>query len=119
MAKRIELFSASCSFCSDNGEEYISGLISSLNSYGGQWQRNNWKNYSQSLDHIVKHLKEVHHLSEEGEYTGMWMALGTGIGVALGAAIDNVGAGIAIGVGIGLAIGSLLEAGARKQSRML
>ena len=37
---------------------------------------------------------------------GVFTALGVGIGTAVGAAIDNVGAGLAIGVSIGVAVGA-------------
>jgi hypothetical protein len=34
-----------------------------------------------------------------------WIAIGAGVGVALGVAMDNLGLWLAIGVGIGVAIG--------------
>jgi len=37
---------------------------------------------------------------------GMWIAIGAGVGVALGVAMDNLALWLAIGVGIGLAIGA-------------
>ena len=35
----------------------------------------------------------------------IWMAIGAGLGVAIGAALGNIALGIAIGVGLGTAIG--------------
>ena len=40
---------------------------------------------------------------------GAWMAIGVGIGVALGSAMDKLGAGLAIGIGIGVAIGAAID----------
>ncbi|GAB4316699.1 MAG: hypothetical protein Kow0074_04810 [Candidatus Zixiibacteriota bacterium] len=42
-------------------------------------------------------------------HTGSWLAIGTGVGVALGAALDNFAVGIALGAGVGIAIGSSLD----------
>ncbi len=57
-------------------------------------------------------------MADEGQgrksQIGAWMAIGVGIGTALGAATENMGAGIAIGIGIGLAIGAGLDANAKK-----
>ena len=47
------------------------------------------------------------------------MAIGSGIGVALGAALEQIGGGIPIGIGIGLAIGAALDAKAKKEGRIL
>lgn len=37
------------------------------------------------------------------------MCIGIGAGLAIGIALDNIGAGVAIGVGMGIAIGAALE----------
>jgi hypothetical protein len=47
---------------------------------------------------------------------GVWIAIGAGIGVALGAAMGNTGVGIALGAGIGLAIGAALGAVKRRDA---
>ncbi len=36
--------------------------------------------------------------------SGAWIAIGAGVGVAIGAATDNIGLWVAIGVAIGVAI---------------
>jgi len=43
-------------------------------------------------------------------YAGVGGALGAGIGVAIGAATENIGVWIAIGAGMGAAIGAALTA---------
>jgi hypothetical protein len=37
---------------------------------------------------------------------GIWIAIGAGLGVALGLAMDNFALWLAVGVGVGLAIGA-------------
>jgi hypothetical protein len=48
---------------------------------------------------------------EQHKYTmvGVWLALGTGIGSAIGAATHNIGVWLALGAGIGVAIGAALS----------
>ena len=50
---------------------------------------------------------------------GLGIAIGSGIGVALGAAFEKIGGGIPIGVGIGVAIGAALDYQARRKDRIL
>jgi hypothetical protein len=42
----------------------------------------------------------------KGRDMGMWIAIGAGVGTALGVALGNIGVGIALGAGIGVAIGA-------------
>lgn len=44
-----------------------------------------------------------------------WIAIGTGIGTALGVAINNIGAGIALGTGIGIVMMVAMQAKARDE----
>ena len=39
---------------------------------------------------------------------GVWIAIGAGVGTALGALFGQVGLGIALGAGVGIVIGSVL-----------
>ena len=45
--------------------------------------------------------------------TGSWLVLGTGVGIAIGVALENVGVGLAIGAATGVAIGASFD---RKES---
>ena len=67
----------------------------------------------------MKHLEKTHKLVPPGHYQAIWLAVGPGIGTAIGVAQDNAGIGIAIGTGIGLAVGSALDARARKEGRVI
>lgn len=77
------------------------------------------KSYHKTLNGIVGHLQKQHRLVTEGYYAGMGLAIGSGLGVAIGAAMKNVGSGIPIGVGFGLVIGAALDAKAKKEGRIL
>ena len=61
----------------------------------------------------------------EGHFIGLWMGIGmaifTGLGVALSAAVQNfafIGIGPAIGVGFGLPIGQAIENKYKEQGRI-
>jgi len=48
-------------------------------------------------------------LRPQGYWIGIGMIIGTGFGVAVGTALDNLAIGIAMGAGMGVAIGAALE----------
>ena len=50
---------------------------------------------------------------------GLGIAIGSGLGVALGVVLEQIGSGIPIGVGLGVAIGAVLDAKAKKEGRIL
>jgi hypothetical protein len=45
-------------------------------------------------------------MRDKQQTLGIWIALGAGVGVALGLAMNNLAPWLAVGVGIGLAIGA-------------
>jgi len=49
--------------------------------------------------------------NDDRKYTrvGVWLALGAGIGTAIGAATQNMGVWLALGAGIGVAIGAAMS----------
>ncbi len=77
------------------------------------------KDYQKRFAAVMKHLEKTHKLVPPGHYQAIWLAVGPGIGTAIGLAQDNAGIGIAIGTGIGLAVGSALDARARKEGRVI
>jgi len=77
------------------------------------------QNYGKFIKSMVKHLQQEHKLVTKGQYIGIWMAIGTGIGVAIGAGMDNVGGGMPIGIGIGIAVGAYLDSKAKKEGRVI
>jgi len=51
------------------------------------------------------------------QHFGLWIALGAGVGVALGTAFGNPGIGVALGAGVGLAFGSAMQAMRQKKEQ--
>lgn len=45
----------------------------------------------------------------DSRYLGAGLAIGIGVGLALGSEMDNVGAGLAIGIAVGIALGSGMQ----------
>lgn len=43
----------------------------------------------------------------EQKQLGLWIAVGAGVGVAVGAAMDNIALWLAVGIGLGVAMGSV------------
>jgi hypothetical protein len=50
--------------------------------------------------------EEIGSMRDKQQTLGIWIALGAGVGVALGLAMNNLALWLAVGVGIGLAIGA-------------
>ena len=48
-------------------------------------------------------------------YTGMFMPIGTGLGVSFGIIFDNLAIGIAIGTALGLMMGAIADAMQKKK----
>jgi hypothetical protein len=117
VARRLDDRSVGCETCPGH-RTAIDGLVDSLDNFE-KWQVEDWKSYYRSLDGIIKHLKTAHHLAEEGEQMAIWLAVGAGVGVALGAAFDSIGLGLALGVAGGVALGAILDGVAHKQGRVI
>lgn len=57
------------------------------------------------------HGKKIAH-----ETMGIWIAIGVGMGVALGAIYGNIGVGVAFGAALGVVIGAIEESRASKSN---
>jgi len=118
VANRVDGFSSYCGECQMFQQE-VTSLAQDLGNLIQLPGKERRKDHIKKLDNIVKHLKKEHKLITEGQNLGHWMAIGSGIGVAIGAGADNVGVGIPIGIAIGLAIGSYLDKKAEKEGRVI
>ena len=122
VAKRVADFSSQCGKCQmfqpeiTRLTEDLAVLLQMPKERQNKEQR---KNFFKTINNIIKHLQKQHKLVTEGQYMGMWTAVGSGIGVAIGAGLDNTGIGVAIGVAVGLAIGSYLDKKAKKEGRII
>ncbi len=118
IARRVAEFSPECGQCMMFREE-ITLLVKNAQTVAQTNDRKQRKSYSRSVNRYTAHFQKTHNLVNEGYYTAMYMAIGSGIGVAIGAALDNIALGIPIGVGVGVAIGASLDSKAKKENRIL
>ena len=118
VAERLVQFSPECGQCQLLRQD-VTTLVQDVGNLVQMTDREKRKTYFKSVKRIVGHLQKQHRLVTEGYYMGIGMVIGTGIGVALGAAMDTVGSGIPIGIGIGMAIGAALDIKAKKEGRVI
>ena len=118
LAERVTQFYGECGQCQIYQQD-ISVLIQDVGNLVQLADKERQKSYFKSIDKVTNHLQKQHKLVNEGFYLGIGISLGSGIGVALGAALEQIGGGIPIGVGIGLALGAALDAKAKKEGRLL
>jgi hypothetical protein len=118
VAERITQFSSECGQC-QMFQQDVSNIVQEVGNLVQMGNKEKQKAYSKSMNQIIGHLQRQHKLVTEGYYIGICMVIGSGIGVAFGAVMDNAAGGIPIGVGIGLAIGATLDIKAKKEGRIL
>lgn len=115
LARRVDSFSALCTECQNRKQE-INALTNDLANLS-LMSKEAKKSYFKAIGDITKHLQKQHKLVTEGQYIGIGMAIGSGVGVALSAALE--GAGLPIGIGIGAAFGFYLDAKAKREGRVI
>jgi hypothetical protein len=117
LAARIDGFSAYCPDCQTRRGE-ITELLK-VPSDPAQVTKAELKAYSTKIDDITKHLKKTHKLVTEGQYVSLAMAIGPGVGMAIGAVTENTATGFGIGIALGTGIGALLDYKAKKEGRVI
>lgn len=118
MALRVDKFSADCSECSafrPQMEQMTLALSSAIPNISKEQKR---LFLGQSKE-ILSHLGKKHKLIADGENIGIWLAIGVGAGVALGAGFGHPEYGIPLGAAIGLAIGAALDAKAKREGKVI
>ena len=118
MAKRVDGFYSYCGECQMLQPE-ITELTQNLANLIQIPNKEERKSYFKKINNMVKHLQKQHKLITEGQYFGIGMLIGGGVGSALGAALDNPGVGTAIGIAIGLVAGRYLDDKAKKEGRVI
>jgi len=118
VAQRVAEFSPECGQC-QTFQQDVTALTRDVSNLVQMADKEGRKAYFKSLNRIIGHLQRNHKLVTEGYYTGICMAIGSGLGVAIDIALDNTVPGIPLGVGVGLAIGAALDAKAKKEGRIL
>jgi hypothetical protein len=121
VAGRLDELAVTCAECQPLREE-LTNLLRELRQAGSAGQvpdKTLRKDYQKRFAAVMKHLEKTHKLVPPGHYQAVWLAIGPGIGIAAGVALDNTGIGIAVGTGIGLTVGSWLDFRARKEGRVI
>ena len=118
IAGRLAEFSPECGQCQIFQQE-ITTFVQELSYLIQSPQKEGRKRYFRTINRIIKHFQHEHKLVKSGQYVGLWMAIGSGIGVAIGTGMGNLGAGMPIGITIGTGIGMMLDARAKKEGRVI
>jgi hypothetical protein len=118
VARRVTAFNEECGECQLYQQE-IGAYVNELGNMVHLEDNVRRKRYAKRLKQTVRHLQSQHKLVPKGHYVGIWISIGTGIGVVIGAGMSSVGAGIPIGIGIGVAIGTMLDNKAKKEDRVI
>ena len=117
IAKRVDDLSAICGEC-----QLLQPDIAQLTQDLGDVvniSREARKGYFKTISKITKHLQKQHKLVSPGQYMGMCSAIGTVVGLGVGAVLGNTSAGMGVGIGIGVAVGSYLDKKAKKEGRVI
>lgn len=115
---RVDEFSAICGEC-QNYQGEISRLVAELGNLIQLPGKEGRKSYHNTINAIVKHLQKTHKLVSAGQNVGIWMAIGTGLGAAIGTVLDNPGIGTPLGIALGLAIGNYLDRKAKREGKII
>ena len=118
VARRVDGFAEDCQQCREYQVRMVS-VQEELSANIAQLLKEQKRNFLGNTSSILTHLKKTHGLISDGQNTGIWLAIGAGVGVALVAAFQNPVIGIAAGVGFGLVIGISLDAQARKAGKVI
>ena len=118
MACRVDEFAPTCPKCRLFQPE-IDKMLRDLAANAPQILKEQKRTFLGGMEAILSHLQKIHGLISEGQNVGMWLAIGTALGVALGAGFRNPALGIPIGVALGLIIGYALDARAKKEGKVI
>lgn len=118
VTRRLAEFYDGCGECQLFQQE-ITAYVNELGNMVHLADNTRRKQYRKRLKQVVKHLQSQHKLVPKGYYVGIWTSIGAGIGVVLGAVMENIGPGMPIGIGVGVAIGMLLDNKAKKEDRVI
>lgn len=118
IVEKLKTFESTCKICETfllDLEEQISHLVS-MDIY----EKETVKEFTKLLGIITSHLQKEHHIVSSGYYLGIYMTMGTSIGMLFGLTIfDNIGVGMALGTAFGVMIGISLDADAKKKGLTL
>lgn len=108
---RIDTYSETCESCATVQRDAVDMLASSLTS-----SNFNKKEYDRLINGLIKHLKDVHKLQDEGENASTYMALGMMFGMVFGMTVFKT-LGMTMGLSIGMALGVAVGSGIDKKNK--
>ncbi|BAV07087.1 hypothetical protein SAMN05421788_102282 [Filimonas lacunae] len=97
--------------------EYITLLGNVVNTFPATPEGK--KPYAQNINRYDAYIRKKYKLVPAGFNLAIWMSMGIGLGLPIGAALKNIALGIPIGIGLGLFIGSMLDNKAKKEDRVV
>lgn len=123
IVQRLAGFAAECTDC----QACLQALASVLAGLGEEAQTKvSLRNYYQAVQESKMHLRKVHKLVPEEQYSGEYMSMGVALGLVFGTCLSVVSGeywylslGLPIGIGIGYSIGASLDAKAKKEGRVI
>jgi len=118
VAQRVSEFSLECGPC-QIAQQTISTLTQDISNIIQIADKGKRKAHIKAINTITGHLQKQHKLVTKGYYMGIGLTIGSGIGLSLGAVMDNAGSGMPLGIGIGIAIGAALDAKAKREGRII
>ncbi|MCL2281225.1 MAG: hypothetical protein FWC25_01000 [Dehalococcoidia bacterium] len=118
IARRVDEFAPSCQQCREC-QSRMDNMQKDLVANAAQISKEQKRNFLGNIESILSHFKKIHGFISDGQNTAIFMAIGAGFGVALGAAFKNPVLGIPMGVVLGLIIGISLDARARKAGKVI
>lgn len=114
VSKSLIQFHDKCNECQEY-TDFIIKFAADTNNFRDIENEIKLQTYKNKMKEIVSHMKNKHKLSTEGQYMYIYMCLGTGVGVTLGIAFDNLSIGISMGMCLGLVIGAGIDAYYKKR----
>ena len=118
MARRVDEFAPTCPKCRLFQTE-LDKMLRDLAANAPQILKEQKRTFLGGMEAILSHLQKIHGLISEGQNMGLWLAIGAGIGLALGAGSRNPAIGIPIGVALGLIVGTALDNKAKKEGKVI
>jgi len=117
LAERADSFSTECSECRMFQHE-----ITELTRGPGdllEASKEKRSSYNKAISKVVNHLQKQHNLTTRRHNFAIWIPVGVGLGLLLGAGMGRIASGIPFGIGLGMAIGLYLDVKARKEDRLI
>ena len=97
IAERTAGLSPECEECTAFKQD-ISALVNNVGNLVQIGEKESRKAHKKTMDRMISHLQKAHNIVTEGYYTGMWIGIGTALGLPFGIPLGNISFGIPIGL---------------------